>query len=90
MTMIFEWDENKAEKNEQKHGISFEEAESIFYDPRSVTVLDPDHSETELRFIDIGMSNYDRILVVVYTEREQRIRLISARRASKKERKMYE
>ena len=88
--MIFEWDESKAEKNEQKHGVSFEEAESIFYDPRSVTIADPDHSETELRFIDIGTSNYDRILVVVYTERENRVRLISARRASRKERKMYE
>ena len=81
--LIFEWDENKAEKNEKKHGVSFAEAESVFYDPRSITVPDVDHSETELRFIDIGTSNYDRILVVVYTERESRIRLISARSASK-------
>jgi uncharacterized DUF497 family protein len=88
--MIFEWDENKAEKNERKHGVTFDEAESVFYDPRSLTIPDPDHSETELRFIDIGMSNYDRILVVVYTERDDRIRLISARSASRKERKLYE
>lgn len=88
--MIFEWDENKAEKNERKHGVSFEEAESVFYDPRSLTIPDPEHSDTELRFIDIGASNYDRILVVVYTEREDRIRLISARPASRKERKLYE
>lgn len=88
--MIFEWDENKADKNKRKHGVSFEEAESVFYDPRSFTIPDPEHSDTELRFIDIGTSNYDRILVVVYTEREDRIRLISARPASRKERKMYE
>ncbi len=86
----FEWDDTKAEKNERKHGVSFEEAETVFYDPRSITIPDPDHSETELIFIDIGTSNYDRILVVVYTEREERIRLISARRASRKERNMYE
>lgn len=88
--MIFEWDENKADKNERKHGVSFEEAESVFYDPRSFTIPDPGQSDTELRFIDIGTSNYDRILVVVYTEREDRIRLISARPASRKERKLYE
>lgn len=81
--LIFEWDE-------KKHGVSFAEAESVFYDPRSITIPDEDHSETELRFIDIGTSNYDRILVVVYTERENKIRLKSARSASRKERKMYE
>ena len=88
--LIFEWDEAKALSNSRKHGVSFFEAESVFYDARSLTIADPQHSDIERRFIDIGSSNQDRILVVVYTERGNRIRLISARPASRKERRMYE
>ena len=89
--LTFEWDEKKATSNLRKHGVSFVEAESIFYDPQSLTVSDPDHSnDDEFRFIDIGMSNQNRVLVVVYTERKNRIRIISVRKATKNQRKQYE
>lgn len=87
---IFEWDENKEKSNFRKHGISFAEGETVFYDPYSLTIPDPDHSIEENRFIDIGTSNNNRILVIVYTECENRIRIISVRRATSAERKMYE
>lgn len=87
---IFEWDEEKEKSNLRKHGISFSEGESVFYDSFSITIPDPDHSIEEHRFIDIGISNRNRILVVVYTERENRIRIISVRKATNIERKMYE
>ncbi len=87
---IFEWDEKKEAANFRKHGLSFTEGESIFYDTHSLTISDPDHSADEQRFIDIGASYKNRILVVVYTEREGRIRIISVRKASRLERKMYE
>jgi uncharacterized DUF497 family protein len=90
MQTLFEWDRHKAEANLRKHGVSFEEAQTIFIDPLSITLPDPDHSEDEERFIDIGMSDNRRVLVVVYTERGQRIRLISARKATPVERKQYE
>jgi len=88
--LTFEWDERKAASNERKHGVSFEEAQSVFYDPRAITINHPDYAKTEMRFIDIGMSNENRVLVVVYTERENRIRIISARKAARNERKQYE
>jgi len=88
--LTFEWDENKAESNLRKHHVSFLDAQTVFYDPRSITIYDPDHSEDETRFIDIGMSGRSVILVVVYTERADSIRIISARRASVAERKIYE
>jgi len=88
--LSFEWDEKKATSNLRKHGVSFEEAQSVFYDPRSLTVDHPDYAKAELRFIDIGASNQNRVLVVVYTERENRIRIISVRKATKNERKQYE
>lgn len=88
--LTFEWDENKAERNLKKHGVSFLEAQTIFYDLYSITAPDPDHSEYEDRFVDIGMSNGNLLLVVVYTERRESIRIISARRASPAERKIYE
>lgn len=88
--MIFEWDDIKSRANLKKHGISFEEARSVFSDPLSITVADPDHSDTEFRFIDIGMSEQSRLLVVSYTERRRNIRIISARRALPAERKWYE
>jgi len=88
--MIFEWDESKSLANHKNHGISFDEASSIFSDPLSITVADPDHSEAEFRFIDVGMSVQRRLLVVSYTERGRSIRIISARRALPVERRCYE
>ncbi len=88
--MEFEWDFAKAESNLEKHGVSFAEAMTIFGDAREVTIPDPDHSEGEFRFLSLGCSSQGRILVVAYTEREGRIRLISAREAAPKERRRYE
>lgn len=87
---IFEWDEEKENSNFRKHKITFAEGETVFYDPLSLTIPDPDHSTEEHRFIDIGTSNKNRILVVVYTERGEKIRIISVRKATKAERKIYE
>jgi hypothetical protein len=86
----FEWDANKAESNQAKHGIRFEEATTVFGDPRSVTIPDPAHSQTEDRFVILGRSHLDKLLVVVHTERGDNIRIISARHASRRERKCYE
>lgn len=90
MQTVFEWDRRKAEANLRKHGVSFEEAQTIFTDPLAITLSDPDHSEGEERFIEMGMSDNQRVLVVGYTERGQRIRLIHARRATLGEQKRYE
>ena len=90
MALTFEWDEEKAVKNLKNHRISFEEAKTVFNDPLSITVADPDHSIDEDRYIDIGMSSQGRLLVVVYTERGQNIRLISSRKATKREQRAYE
>jgi uncharacterized DUF497 family protein len=86
----FEWHEEKAKENLQKHGISFEEAKTVFNDPFSITISDPNHSVNEERYIDIGLSLRGQLLVVVYTERQFSIRIISCRRATKAERKVYE
>ena len=86
----FEWDEDKAAANLKKHKISFGEAKTIFADPFSVTIDDPTHSISEHRFVDIGTSANGKILVVSYTERGQKIRLISCRKATKAEREIYE
>lgn len=86
----FEWDENKAKSNFAKHGVSFDEAVTVFDDPFSLTILDPDHSITEIRYIDLGYSYKNRLLIVVYTERAHRIRLISSREADNYERRQYE
>ncbi len=88
--MFCEWDSKKAEKNLEKHSVSFQEAASIFQDPLELTISDPDHSVGEFRYISIGMSSSDRILVVSYTERGNSIRIISAREATRSERKQYE
>ena len=88
--LIFEWDLKKAKTNLKKHGISFEEASTAFKDTLSLTIDDPLHSNDEKRLVLIGMSYNNRILVVVHTEREDNIRIISARKATKKERKYYE
>lgn len=88
--MHFDWDETKAEKNLLKHGISFEEATTVFDDPLYVDFYDPDHSDDEERYIIIGQSQQHRLLLVSYTERETSIRLISAREAKRRERIVYE
>lgn len=88
--MHFEWDPEKARANLAKHGVSFEEAMRAFLDPLSVTILDPDHSEGEDRFVLIGQSASGRFLVVVHADRGDAIRLISARRATRRERRTYE
>lgn len=88
--MEFEWDAVKAQSNVEKHGVSFLEAMTVFGDPLEVTIPDPDHSENEARFLSLGQSDRRRLLVVSYTEREGRIRLISAREAEPRERKAYE
>ena len=88
--MHFEWDPEKARANLAKHGVSFEEAMRAFLDPLSVTILDPDHTEGEDRFVLIGQSATGRLLVVVHTDRGDAVRLISARRATRRERRTYE
>ena len=88
--MIFEWDVEKGEANARKHGVSFEEASTAFGDPLSVTIHDPDHSDTEDRFVLIGMTHTGRLVVVVHTDREDAVRLISARFAVPRERRAYE
>jgi len=88
--LLFEWDIEKAKSNEQKHGIFFEEASTVFADTCSVTIYDPIHSEDEERFVIIGISHKKRTLVVVHTERGDKIRIISARKATKNERAYYE
>ena len=90
MALEFEWDPVKAELNLKEHGVSFDEATTIFRDTLSITISDPDHSDYEDRFIDIGMSHRMHLLVVSYTERKDNIRIISARRATRAERKNYE
>jgi uncharacterized protein len=86
----FEWDPKKAEANLSKHGVSFREAVTAFGDPLSMNMTDPDHSEGEERYIVLGMSDRYRLLVVSYTERPPRTRIISARLATRHERKQYE
>ncbi len=88
--MEFEWDPKKAAKNLRKHKVSFGEAATIFNDPLSVTVTDPDHSTEENRYIVIGHSNKRRLLIVAHAERGNHIRIISARELTRAERKAYE
>jgi len=88
--LIFEWEPQKAKSNLKKHGVSFEEASTAFQDTLSLTIDDPLHSIDEERVVLIGMSNKNRLLVVVHTERGDNIRIISARKATKEERKNYE
>ncbi len=88
--MHFEWGPVKARQNFHKHGVSFEEASSIFYDPLAVTGADPNHSEDEERLITFGISSQGRLLVVSQTERGEAIRIISARVATQSERHIYE
>ena len=88
----FEWDERKNTQNRRKHGVSFEEAQTVFLDEQALLVADPDHSEHEERFILLGLSSALRTLVVCHCYRRERdvIRLISVRRADRQERELYE
>ena len=88
--LLFEWDPDKAKGNIENHGISFDEASTVFKDTLSLTIYDPLHSEQEDRYILLGNSILNRLLVVVHTERNQRISIISARKATLKERTQYE
>jgi len=86
----FEWNQEKAASNIKKHGVSFDEAVTVFWDENALIINDPDHSEDEDRFILLGMSENLRVLVVIHCERGNTIRLISAGTATKQERKQYE
>ena len=86
----FEWDDQKAASNLSKHGVSFDEAVSVFVDGRALTFADTDHSELEDRSRTYGVSNKTRLLVVVHTERRNGIRIISARKATRYEKDIYE
>lgn len=88
--MRFEWDPVKAKKNVKKHGVSFDEAVTVFYDPLSATFDDPDHSIGEYRYITIGLSSRDRLLVISHAERGGNLRIIKARPATAQERKRHE
>ncbi len=90
MGLTFEWDDAKASQNRTKHGVEFEEAATVFADTLSLTIDDPLHSIEEERFVTIGESALRRLLVVVHTERGDTIRIISARQATRRERKDYE
>lgn len=87
--MEFEWDEQKARKNLRKHGISFEEAVTVFSDWESLTIPDPAHSVGEQRYLLLGMSSHGNVLVVSHAERGDNMRIISARRATARERRQY-
>ena len=88
--MEFEWDAKKAESNVAKHGVTFPEAMTVFGDPLELVIADPYHAEDEFRFLSMGQSESGRLLVVAYTEREGRTRIINAREAIPRERRQYE
>jgi len=88
--MQFEWDERKAVANKRKHRVSFHEAATVFGDPMAITFLDPDHSEDEFRFLTFGMSQSNRLLVVAHADRDDGVRIISARPLTRRERGIYE
>lgn len=90
MTLRFEWNPRKASENFAKHGVSFEEAASVFSDPLAYTFPDPDHSIGEERSLTFGVSGTGRLLVVVSTERGAVLRIVSARKGTRRERGIYE
>ena len=90
MGLLFKWDKRKERQNKTKHNISFDEASTVFKDELSLTINDPLHSDAENRLIIIGESMEHRLLVVIHTERNNHIRIISARKATKNERRYYE
>ena len=90
MALTFEWDETKSRTNISKHGIAFEEAKTVFNDPLAITIDDPVHADYERRYLEIGLSSKGRLIVVWYTERDESIRNIGCRLATRPERKSYE
>lgn len=90
MGLTFEWDPDKAERNLEKHGVSFPEASTVFGDPLAVTIADPDHSIGEERFATLGLSHRQRLIVVAHRDDDDRVRIISARLATPRERRSYE
>ena len=88
--LLFEWDHQKAERNATKHRVTFQEAATVFADSLSVTFPDPDHSLDEERFITVGTSETGKVLIVAHTDRGDRIRIISARRTTRREKEFYE
>ena len=88
--MQFEWDKQKADANLKKHGVSFEEGKTVFEDLFSIELFDPDHSDEDKRFLIVGESSKQQLLIVSYTERGNRVRIISARLVTAKERRDYE
>ncbi len=88
--MELEWDPNKAARNVSKHGITFEEGATVFGDPLAITFMDPDHSEVEDRFLTFGRSLEGRLIVVSHTDRGRSVRVISARLATRRERRIHE
>ncbi|MGC9225089.1 MAG: BrnT family toxin [Terracidiphilus sp.] len=89
-TDLFEWNDDKAKRNLRVHGVDFQEARTIFEDPFAITIHDELHSDDEPRSITIGISLLSKVLLVVHTERKERIRIISARKATPAERSQYE
>ena len=90
MGYVFDWDPEKAESNLRKHGVSFDEASTVFGDPLALLMIDPDHSAKEERYVLLGISLRQRLLVVAFAERPPMTRIISARRATRTERRKYE
>ena len=90
MGLTFEWDSEKDEANLKKHGVSFSEAATVFADPLTITISDPEHSVGEERYVTVGLSYRQRVLVVAHRDDDDRIRIITARLATRRERKDYE
>ena len=91
MGIVFDWDSRNAKSNDAKHGVSFEEASTVFGDPLSLTIADPSHSRSgEQRFVTIGSSYLGRLLVVVHRDEDESVRIISTRKSTRRERKDYE
>ena len=88
--MEFEWDPKKSTANERKHGVTFQEASTVFGDRLAMTFADPDHSNNEQRYLTFGLSKHNRLLVVSHTDRGEKTRIISARLMDRKERRIYE
>ena len=90
MALEFEWDLRKADTNLRKHRVTFQEASTVFADPLSATIQDPDHSDVEDRYLTIGLSIAGRVLIIAHSERNNRIRIISARELTSPEKRHYE
>jgi uncharacterized protein len=88
--MSFQWDDGKAASNWSTHGVSFSEAETVFDDPLYIDFYDTDNSQDEDRYLIVGVSSEDRLIIVSYTERGRSVRIISAREVTKSERRIYE